>query len=365
LTSFKTVFGATNVQDALLTKLRPSMDPTGTFQWRHALVLYLAYLDQLIREAIDLAPNVPSELVDAKRRYTTPVWRPGGEESLMREMFNEAAAVSNVLGRKFLTPDGISIAECMHALVAASAAPRDGRLEVAVFTPHAQAATALAFTSMPTRFVTVCELSAGITDLASFEFDETVEPPTLIELKEARQCSALACDELDRILIDLFIRKGDLNRESADDQHVLRSARLIARDLRQELFRTGKSALRLGWRSISIRAQDLAEDERFRAYQQALAQTFAASLQVVARRSRAVGEKTIDVVLLGEGATLPFLPALIAHAGKHVAEGLELRVGPLSPADPRYAGIDPSLRAVFPQLAATIGGALVELLPAQ
>jgi hypothetical protein len=40
-------------------------------------------------------------------------------------------------------------------------------------------------------------------------------------------------------------------------------------------------------------------------------------------------------------------------------------VGPLSPANPLYQAIDPSLRDVFPQIAMSVGGALVEMMPAQ
>src|SRR5262249_45596645 len=94
LLSFKTILGATDVTAALDLKLRPSMDPTGTFRQRDALVIYLAYLDQLIREALDLAPNMPHGVAGVRRRYTSPVWRPGsGVDLVFEAIFNEAAAV--------------------------------------------------------------------------------------------------------------------------------------------------------------------------------------------------------------------------------------------------------------------------------
>jgi hypothetical protein len=86
---------------------------------------------------------------------------------------------------------------------------------------------------------------------------------------------------------------------------------------------------------------------------------------VVGAKAREAGASTIDVVLAGGGSHLPFLPALVQHAGNSVAPGINLRVGPLSPANPLYTSIDGNLREVFPQIAMSVGGALVEMMPAR
>jgi molecular chaperone DnaK (HSP70) len=305
LLSFKTVLGARNIEEALASKLRPSVDPTGTFSQRDALALYLAYLDQLIREAIDLAPNIPSGAIYARRRYTSPVWRPGsGVERIFEQIFNESAAISQKLGNLLLGPAGISIAQCRDALDKAAQQPGDGMLETGVFEPHAAAACALAFSNQPTSFVMVFDMGAGTTDIAAFEFDETIDPPTISEIKEARQCSALAGDEIDRILIELLLRKSGLERGKDEELRAARMARLVGRELKRELMRDGKCQLRLGWRTISVRASDMMEDERFRAYLGALAGTIAKSLQAVAPRAQARNAEAVDVVLAGGGAHL-------------------------------------------------------------
>jgi molecular chaperone DnaK (HSP70) len=367
LLSFKTVLGATNVQEVLQAKLRPSMDPTGTLKHRDALVLYIAYLDQLIREALDLAPNMPRGVANSKRRYTSPVWRPGsGVDLAFEAIFNEAAAVSQKLGRQFLLQgEGISIAQCKDALDRAAQAPGNGMLETGIFEPHAAAAAALAFTSSPTRMVVVLDIGAGTNDIAAFDFDESVEPPSLSEIKDARQCSALAGDEIDRILIELMLRKAGFDRNNPEDMKTLRAARLTARELKKDIFKHGKCTMRVGRKMITVLAKELAEDPNFRTYQQSLAQSIAASLRVVAGRARQVGATTIDVVLAGGGSHLPFLTALVQHAGNSVAEGIQLRIGPLSPANPLYISVDNNLRDVFPQISMSVGGALVEMMPAQ
>jgi molecular chaperone DnaK len=366
LLSFKTVLGARNLEEALHSKLRPSVDPTGTFSQRDALALYLAYLDQLIREAIDLAPNIPNAAIYARRRYTSPVWRPGsGVERIFEGIFNEGAAISQKLGTLLLGPGGISIAQCRDALDKARANPGDGMLETGVFEPHAAAACALAFSNEPTNFVMVFDMGAGTTDIAAFEFDDRIDPPTLSEINDARQCSALAGDEIDRILIDLLLRKSGLEKGKDEEVRTARIARLVGRELKRDLLREGKCQLKTGWRTISVRASDMMEDERFRAYLGALAGGIAKSLQAVVVRAEARNERLIDVVLAGGGAHLSFIPALVQRAASTLNTNVQLRIGQLSPLNPLYMGIDASLAPVFPQIAMSVGGALVEMMPAR
>lgn len=365
LLSFKTVLGATNVDEALAQLLRPSMDPTGTFKQRDALVLYLAYLDRLIREAIDLAPNIPGAIVNARRRYTSPVWRPGsGADKTFERIFNEAAAVAERLGDLLISSEGVSIAQSRDALDRAAANPGHGRLETGIFEPHAAAATALAFTNEPTRFVLVFDMGAGTVDMAAFEFDERSDPPALSEIKEARQCSALAGDEIDRILVELYVRKRGGEKSREDELKLLRTAILSARELKRELFATGRCSLKTGWMATTIRANELMEDQNFRTYLTALRQTIAASLARVSERAEAANAEVVDVVLAGGGSQLPFMIDLVRSAGALRPSRVGLRVGPLSPVNPLYTGIDPALRDVFPQIAMSVGGALVEMMPA-
>ncbi|MES1200124.1 MAG: Hsp70 family protein [Pseudomonadota bacterium] len=363
LLSFKTVLGAPNVEQELAVKIRPSIDPTQSFTLRDALVLYLAYLDQLIRESIAVGINMPAGVANVRRRYTSPVWRAGsGTDRVFEAIFNEAAAISARLGRLLLSQEGISIAQCKDALARAAQQPGNANFETGVFEPHAAAAASLAFTTDPIRFVMVIDIGAGTTDIAAFEFDERSDPPSLSEIKPARQCSGLAGDEIDRILVDLFQRKRAGERQpGADDPRLLRATRLGARELKKDLFTYGRCALKTGWASTTIRAQDLIEDPQFRNYQMALARTIAASLGAVAQRAEAVGGSVIDIVLAGGGSYLPFLPELVRRVGE--GRRVQLRIAPLSPAIPLYEGVDPSLSNAFPQIAMSLGGAIVEMMP--
>ena len=364
LLSFKTVLGARDPREALMQRMPPSIDPTGTLKARDALVLYLAYLDQLIREAIANAPNMPAGVAESKRRYTSPVWRQGsGVDRIYEGIFDEAAAVSAKLGRLFLSQEGISIAQCKDALDKAASQPGDGKLETGVFEPHAAAAASMAFTNAPGRYVIVFDMGAGTTDIAAFDFDESTEPPSLSEIKEARQCSGLACDAIDGILIDMHLRRRGGGRDREEDLRALRATKLAGRELKKVLFMEGRCNLRLDGKTTSVRMQELMEDPRFREFCQALTQTIAQSLNTVLDRARNTGTTMIDVVLAGGGAHLPFIPELVRAAAQGRNGGVHLRIEPLSPNSPLYDGVDPSLADVFPQCAMSIGGALVEMMP--
>lgn len=361
LLSFKSVLAAKDINEALAGKLPPSVDPTGTFRQRDALVLYLAYLDQLIREALRRVPNIPPSVAEARRRYTSPAWERGGDvDQAFMVIFNEGASVSRRLGRLLLSPEGISIAQCRDALEKAVNAPDDGILDTGIFEPHAAAAAALAYTNAPTRFVFVFDMGAGTTDIAAFDFNDTIDPPTLEEIKEARQSCALAGDEIDRILVDLIMQKrGPVNRE--EDLRFKRMLKLHARAMKRALFAEGKVNIKDGWKATTVRVQDLTEDDQFRAFVAKLGEAVGQSLSIVAQHAHASGGHTIDVVLAGGGSHLAFIPELVRSVGVTAAAGLQLRIGPLSPANVLYANVDQYFVSVFPQIAMSVGGSLVEL----
>ena len=362
LLSFKTVLGAEHAERALSEYLPPTIDPTGTLRERDALVMYLAYLDQLILEALRRSGAFPEGVENAPRRFTSPVWKKNSVvERHMRAIFNEAAAVSTKLGKLLQAPEGISIAQCRDALDKAAANPGNARLDNGIFEPHAAAATALAFSREPARFVVVFDIGAGTTDIAAFEFNERLDPPIMSEIDEARQCSRLAGDEIDHVLIDLLLRKRGAKDNTVEKSRFQRTCRIMARTLKRELFTTGKCSVKEAWRTTTLTQEELYEDPAFLHFIQLLGDLVKRSLTKVAQRAGPVD--TIDVVLAGGGAMLPFLSGLVLENAPDHLGRIKLRVEPLSPTSPLYEGIDPYFSDVFPQIAMSIGGALVELPP--
>jgi molecular chaperone HscA len=362
LLSFKMALTADKISDAMAQKLPPTIDPTGTFRVRDALVLYLAYLDQLVRQAIAWSPSLPMDAADAKRRYTSPVWRSGGEfDQAFVSIFNEAAFVSFKLGTLFLNRDGISIAQCRDALDKAIQNPGDGRLETGVFEPHAAAAASLAFTSEPTRFILLFDMGAGTTDFSAFEYDPHADVPMLDEIKEARCGCPLAGDTLDRIIMERMMAKRGLKPGLEADIFV-RTLRLSASSLKVHLFAKGECTLIVKGKATALTIDELKQDAKFNGFVNSLRAAIAKSLAVVIDRAEKARAPFVDVVLAGGGSYLPFIPDLAMAACQEKLGRVGLRVGPLSPTNALYDTVDDTMKGVFPQLAMSIGGALIEFM---
>jgi molecular chaperone DnaK (HSP70) len=140
IVSFKMVLSARDVEAALALKLSRSVDPTSTLRHRDALVLYLAYLDQLIRAAVAAEPTLPPTLADAPRRLTSPDWRaPRETERVVGDLADQSAMVSARLGRSLLNPFGVTLAEAHEALHDAQTARPVGLFEGIVFEAHSAA----------------------------------------------------------------------------------------------------------------------------------------------------------------------------------------------------------------------------------
>jgi hypothetical protein len=133
--------------------------------------------------------------------------------------------------------------------------------------------------------------------------------------------------------------------------------------MKKELFASGRVMLKGGWIGSTIRIQEFMDDPQFREYQRALASIIAQSLRVVMHRAQMVRAPVVDIVLAGGGSHLPFLTDMV-RAVAPPNTGVQLRIAPLSPMSTLYEGVDPSLSVAFPQIAMSVGGALVEMMPA-
>jgi hypothetical protein len=204
----------------------------------------------------------------------------------------------------------------------------------------------------------------GPESIAAFDFNEDAYPPTLEEIHEARQSCNLAGDEIDRILVDLIMAKRGVGQRD-EDLRLKRTLKLHARAMKKVLFAEGKCTVKDGWKTTTVRVADLVEDAQFCAFVTQLGERVGASLALVAQRARAANAGIVDVVLAGGGSHLAFVPELVRSVGVTAAQGVELRIGPLTPANVLYSNVDEYFVTVFPQIAMSVGGALVELMPAR
>lgn len=363
IVSFKMILSAREIEPTLALKLSKSVDPTSTLCHRDGIVLYLAYLDQLIRAAVEGEPGMPSWVANAPRRLTSPNWQSFDEAGrIIAVLVDEAAAVSRDIGTALRAPEGIALTRVRAALDAARAAPVRGAFGGVVFESMSAASAYANFARASEPFVLVIDMGAGTTDIAAFERDGAVAPTKLAEIVAANQCCPLAGDELDNILIDLFVRSGGKRGLAAEDR-LWRAVKLSACSLKHDLFQRGESVFRDGAKKrIKVTRGAIEKDPSFRAFCKALTHTVAVSLAPLHARANEKGAATITVLLAGGGSNLPFLTKVVRAAAARAKIKLKLKIerfGANWSLPHRRHPFD----GVFPQLAIAMGGALAPVAP--
>lgn len=363
IVSFKMVLSARDVEAALALKLSRSVDPTSTLRHRDALVLYLAYLDQLIRAAVAAEPTLPPTLADAPRRLTSPDWRaPRETERVVGDLADQSAVVSAKLGRLLLNPFGVTLAEAQEALREAQTKRAVGQFEGIVFEAHSAAYAYATFACSPVRYVLILDMGAGTTDLVGFErVTDDLTSPQFSEIGETRQCSLLAGDEIDNILIDIFLRaSGNRGRDAQDE--LWRALRLSAADLKRDLFQRGKATMKYEKRQITVTRDKLMKAPAFKAFCRGLEETIVTSLRPIAAKAKRAGVSEIAVLLAGGGSNLPFLAELIRKVRIPGAKGVKLKVDRFFGSNWTLPHRHHPLGGMFPQMAIAMGGALAPLV---
>ncbi|MCA8886396.1 MAG: hypothetical protein KDA35_07215 [Hyphomonadaceae bacterium] len=362
IVSFKMILSAREIEPTLALKLSRAVDPSGTLCHRDGIVLYLAYLDQLIRHAVENEPGMSLELALAPRRLTSPNWQSFDEaRHIIAVLVDEAAAVSRDIGSTLCASEGVSLQRVRTALDAARAEPVRGAFGGIVFESMSAACAYASFARASEPFVLVIDMGAGTTDIAAFERDVAVAPSKLAEIALSNQCCPLAGDELDNILIDLFVRSGGRRGLAAQDR-LWRAVKLSARSLKHDLFERGESVFRDRTKKrIRVTRGGLERDPSFRAFCKALTHTVAASFAPLNERARQKGASTITVLLAGGGANLPFMSKVVRAAAARAKVKLKLKIerfGANWSLPHRRHPFD----GVFPQLAIAMGGALAPVV---
>lgn len=358
IVSFKLILSARDIESTLALKLGRSIDPESTLRHRDALVLYLAYLDQLVRVAVAAESAIPMRIADAPRRITSPHWQSFEEaRRVMGDLLEESVVVSALLGTSVLEAEGVPLQQVRQALIEAQGAPRAGMFEGVVFESDCAAAAYASFAVSNAPFVMVIDMGAGTTDIAGFS---RAHDDALVEIPGTRQCCALAGDELDNILVDIAVRNCGVNALDAQDQ-LWRSVKLSAKELKAELFQRGERTFKYAKRRIRLTRKTLLNDPSFKAYAHALKETFAHSLAPVLARAKGANASSVTVLLAGGGANLPFMPALVRAAALKSKTKLRVHVERFG-ANWTLPHRHHPLTGVFPQLAISMGGALAPLV---
>ena len=354
MSSFKSIFSDHDLERAVELLPPRELDPTGQFRRRDLLTIFLAWLLHALDGAlIDNGMSVTAGR-DLPIRFTSPVWS-GAERSAtyrtVAGLFGDARTVADELGPLLAAETGLEIDRALRALEKGRARPATGSIVEGVAF-EAVAAAACHRSDKTIRHLMVFDMGAGTTDIAGLRLDQK----GVTEIREARQTVMTAGDDIDMLLLEVFLSNARRLRSTEAKSSLWRRAALQARMAKKSLFEDGRAAIMHEGRPVSAKLSDLTGRKDFKTLRDSLRDTFEAKLDVVAAQARFDGAKTVHVMLAGGGANLPFVREMAARA--KARRGVKPVVLPLTPDwahHPRFGG---NLAPIFPQMAISLGGAV-------
>ena len=353
LRSFKTLLSVSDLDRALNTNAPATIDPHRVFQMRDLIVLYLAYLLASIERAIGVDP-ILAQGGAFSRRYAAPAWRGGdsaGMHDVIVRLFGEAEAFRTVVGKRILSPDGLSLRTISDTLPKAMAQAETLEMGLIYEATAAAAYTSVGLDGSGSHMIVV-DMGAGTTDIAAL----ARLGPRTIELPEARVTLKQAGDFIDRIIANRVLDTAKWAKRPEEKSELWAVLMRQMGDIKEAIMADGRATLRNQGRSITLSLKEVEKDADFRDFQKSLRQAYDHALAIVRDDARARGRSEVQAIAVGGGAAAPFIQDLI----RRKVESTRPRVIP-RPATPDWAHAREfrgNLAPVFPQLAIAIGGAL-------
>ncbi|MBL8552335.1 MAG: rod shape-determining protein [Hyphomonadaceae bacterium] len=357
LQSFKTILGAEDFERAIdLMPLR-SVDPSGTFKMGELIVLYLAYLLELMRQSAPsrLGPLFgPSSRV--RLRYSRPGWIPRRATQahhVMEQLFGLAADVRADVEGQLLAPDGLPFHKAKDALARGSQG-RLPNLDGGVYEASAVAACHYVDPAVP-NYLMVVDIGAGTADFAGFARDPRDQSVRV--LPSARVTIDVAGDSFDRALMRVILRKAKGLKRS-DEQHALwRNLLANIRDLKESLFEHRRVEIRFRNHVIQCTAREFIASQEYRDAARELAEVYNYSVARMAKAVKAEKGKHIGIVLAGGGAFLPCTVEM-AQKTKKVDRTVSFELLPTTPAWTSDLSSEREFEQLFSQMCVAFGTAI-------
>jgi molecular chaperone DnaK (HSP70) len=355
LQSFKMVLGAYDFEDVLDWRLPKAIDPDRGFTRGDLMVVYLAYLLELIERA---APEEIGSLFDAssaaRLRYSRPGWIPSRAEAAytaMERLFQIAARVRLQLGDELLSPEGVSFTHARDALSKAIASnDHFPGFDGAIYEASAVAACYFIDPAVPDHLF-VADIGAGTTDFAGFI--RRGDADKLDVVVETQRTITVAGDIFDRALMNLLLKKSRRRDENALWRALLPNIRA----LKEELITTGKTTFRFGRRALQCTRAEFEENVDYQTAANAIAEVQYNCIAQMAQAVKSERAKRIGIVFAGGGAHLRSTTAMVKRMRK-VARGVKLQVLPTAPKWANDLGSQREFNAMFSQMCVAFGASM-------
>ncbi|MEQ9315970.1 MAG: hypothetical protein RLN72_08955, partial [Henriciella sp.] len=354
---------STHALDALDDRLPPDIDPTGQYSAKQLITLYLAYL---LRRAERAAGE---QMLDWPPRFriARPAWKAErakwGEQTL-RELVRHAFIVLDHIGDDILSDDGLPhdrVKQAFAAIPDTSDHPDEKIFEISeqdtATVPEATAVAAASIRPKRRRVVVVADIGGGTSDFAAFTTG-VAGRNVVAEIAGSAAVLREAGDYLDMQLRRMLMNKAGLLADDPAARGAVSQIRAQQRELKETLFVEGKVVTEAGDQFIELSLEEFLADKLVQGFSARLAAKFYEAVTPAVNWAREIaatagGQQAIEILPTGGGHSLPMVAEMIRTIPH------EWTFGVMQPE--LFQSKNTDFAMVAPQLAVSIGGAVLEL----
>lgn len=354
---------STHALDALDDKLPAEIDPTGQYTAKQLITLFLAYL---LRRA-EQAASEQNLSWPPLFRITRPAWkrdRAQWGEQMLRELVRHAFILVDRLGDALVSEEGVEHGVVMEAFAAipdTSDFPDEKIFEISAqgtaTVPEATAVAAASIRPTRRRVVVVADIGGGTSDFAAFTTG-VAGKNVVAEIDGSATVLREAGDYLDMQLRRILMYKAGLLPDDPAARGAMSMIRAQQRELKESLFAEGRIMPEMGDQFVELTLDEFLADQHVRGFSRRLAETFYQAVAPAVDWARNIaasggGQQVVEILPTGGGSTLPMVAEMIRDMP------YEWTFEVMSPE--LFQSRNTDFNTVAPQLAVSIGGAVLEL----
>lgn len=322
-----------------------------------AYLMYMTWAINSCLEELGYPWNLP-------RRFAMPCLSgEKGRETVhrLRKLIGEAQVLADTFYSKL--KNGIPLGDFVAAVNELRKEPRSypyvGR---DITEPLGVVGSIISWKKSEDRLIMVVDVGAGTSDLSLYRvhYDPAGGQNTAIEIKNTSRVLTEAGNHLDKILIELIIKKSGITSEDPMWINVRSALELEIRDLKETLFNDGfVFVLLMNGSEVNIELDEFLQIESVRKFGESLQSTMVDILESIDNSwvtwvLKNPNRKLI-IALTGGGAQLPMVKKLAE--GEIKVNGLNVPVAAALRFPLWLKEIDENLEEEYPRIAVSLGGA--------
>ncbi|MBH1967865.1 MAG: rod shape-determining protein [Pseudomonadales bacterium] len=303
---------------------------------------------------------------NVKRRFAMPCFSAEQSrtvEGQLRTLLGEAQVLADTFSHAM--QKGIPVAEFSLTMKGLRETPKQYDFVTDALTEPLGVANALLSSDSDTRRLTlIVDVGAGTSDVSLYRLhvDSTTGTRQALEAKGAARGITLAGNHLDRALLELILKKGNIGPDNPRSVNIRSALTLNIRDNKEALFTSGTLAVRLlDGQGVEVELAELYDLAAVQSFRSELKNCLTETLEQV--DDSWVGLASNDglaVILTGGGSKLEMVRELAS--GEIEVKGKTIRLLPTAAFPDWLREEYPALEDDFPRIAVSLGGGRESLI---